>query len=174
MRKLKNTELNRLNITQFKNIQKNPITIILDNIRSKNNVGSIFRTADAFICQKIYLCGITPPPPHREIQKTALGATESVNWTYSNKTIDAVNKCKAENYKIIAVEQIDTAIKLNKFNPKKNTKYALIFGHEINGIDQKIINSANTAIEIPQFGTKHSLNIAVAAAITIWHIIQKI
>ena len=168
MRKLLNRELGRKSVDQFRNSEKSPFVIVLDNVRSMSNVGSVFRTADAFLAERICLCGITGVPPHPEIRKTALGATESVAWKYYKKTAEAVIELKSEGYRIIGIEQADGAISLNDFLPEKNIKYALVFGHEVNGVDQEIINICDNVIEIPQFGTKHSLNIAVSAGIVLW------
>jgi len=168
MRKLLNRELARKSVEQFMNSEKSPFVIVLDNVRSMSNVGSVFRSADAFLAESIYLCGITGVPPHPEIRKTALGATESVAWKYFKKTIEAITELKSEGYRIIGIEQADGAISLNDFLPEKDIKYALVFGHEVNGVDQEIINICDHVIEIPQFGTKHSLNIAVSAGIVLW------
>jgi 23S rRNA (guanosine2251-2'-O)-methyltransferase len=170
MRKLKNSELGRKSIEQFRKSKKLPFVIVLDNVRSQSNVGSVFRTADAFLVESIYLCGITATPPSREIQKTALGATESVSWKYFRKTADAIRELKASGYKIIGVEQAEGSISLDKYTADRNTRYALVFGHEINGVDQLIINECDFVIEIPQFGTKHSFNIAVSAGIVLWEL----
>ena len=172
MRKLLNRELGRKSVDQFRKSEKSPFVIVLDNVRSMSNVGSVFRSADAFLAESIYLCGITGVPPHPEIRKTALGATESVSWKYFKKTIHAISELKSAGYKIIGIEQAEGAISLSDFIPEKNTKYALVFGHEVNGVDQEIINICDHVIEIPQFGTKHSLNIAVSAGIVMWEIIK--
>ena len=174
MRKLRNDELNRLTVDEFKKADKTPIIVVLDNIRSFNNVGSAFRTADAFRIEAIYLCGITAKPPHREIHKTALGATESVDWKYFSKTEDAVTKLKSQGYIIISVEQVDNSIKLNNFTPHSNKKYALAFGNEVKGVSNNTINLSDHCIEIPQIGTKHSLNITVSLGIVIWDFYSKI
>jgi len=168
MRKLQNRELGRKSIEQFRESEKSPFIIVLDNVRSQSNIGSVFRTADAFLIESIYLCGITSTPPHREISKTALGATESVVWKYFKKTSDAISDLRSRDYKIVGIEQAEGAIDLNAFEVKRNTRYALIFGHEVNGVDQKIINECDYVVEIPQFGTKHSFNIAVSAGIVLW------
>ena len=170
MRKLLNKELERKTVEQFRKADKAPFVIILDNVRSQSNVGSIFRTADAFATEAIYLCGITATPPHREIQKTALGATESVAWRYFPQTIDAVNSLKEEGYKIIGIEQAEGSISLDKFNIEPGSRYALIFGHEINGVGQEVLNNCDSCIEIPQFGTKHSFNIAISVGIVLWEL----
>jgi 23S rRNA (guanosine2251-2'-O)-methyltransferase len=170
MRKLLNRELGRKSIEEYRNSGKSSFVIVLDNVRSHNNVGSVFRTADAFLTRKIYLCGITAKPPHRDIQKTALGATESVEWSYHKSTLDIVRELKSEGFKIIAVEQTEGSVELQKFKTEKGQKYALIFGHEVNGVDQKVLDMCDICIEIPQFGTKHSFNIAVSAGIVLWEL----
>lgn len=170
MRKLLNSELGRKSIDEFRNSEKSAFVIVLDNVRSHNNVGSVFRTADAFLTRKIFLCGITPKPPHRDIQKTALGATDSVEWSYYEKTTDAVMLLKAEYYKIIGIEQADGAVELQDIKIEKGQKYALVFGHEVTGVDQKVIDLCDMCAEIPQFGTKHSFNIAVSAGIVLWEL----
>jgi tRNA G18 (ribose-2'-O)-methylase SpoU len=172
-RKLKNEELNRISIDQFKSTEKTPIVIVLDNIRSLNNIGSVFRTADAFLIEAIYLCGITAQPPHREIQKTALGATESVAWKYFESTNAALKELKESGYKIAAIEQAENSTFLNDFNVLKEDKIAVIFGNEVKGVDQEAIDLSDVVIEIPQFGTKHSLNISVSTGIVIWEIFKK-
>ncbi len=174
MRKLTMDELKRISVEDFKSSVKIPIVIILDNIRSQNNTGSVFRTADAFRLEAIFLCGITATPPHREIHKTALGATESVSWTYYADTTAAIRVLKAKKYKIFAIEQTDRSIPLNQFVPDKEEGIALVFGNEVNGVDDKIMDYCDASVEIPQFGTKHSLNISVAAGIVIWDIVAKL
>lgn len=173
MRKLQNDELGRISVDQFRKSKKSPFVIVLDNVRSQNNVGSVFRTADAFRIEKICLCGITARPPHRDIQKTALGATESVVWSYFESTIDAITVLKASGYKILAIEQAEGSVELQDYRPDINGRYALIFGHEINGVDQKVLDMCDKCIEIPQFGTKHSFNIAVSAGIVLWELNRK-
>ena len=170
MRKLLNAELERKTVEQFRASQKAPFTLVLDNVRSQSNVGSVFRTADAFLVEEICLCGITARPPHREIQKTALGATESVAWKYFQSTAEAVMELKNNGYFIFAVEQAEGAVELQDIVVEYGKKYALIFGHEINGVDQNIIDMCDLCVEIPQFGTKHSFNIAVSAGIVLWEI----
>ena len=170
MRKLKNSELNRKTVTEFRESEKSPFVIVLDNVRSNSNVGSVFRTSDAFLVEGIYLCGISGRPPHREISKTALGATETVSWKYFTYTIEAISELKAQGYKIVGIEQAEGSVDLGSFRVKKGIHYALVFGHEVNGVDQEIINLCDQVIEIPQFGTKHSLNIAVSAGIVMWEI----
>jgi 23S rRNA (guanosine2251-2'-O)-methyltransferase len=170
MRKLLNNELGRMTPEQFRNSEKSPFVIVLDNVRSHNNVGSIFRTADAFRIKKICLCGITAKPPHRDIQKTALGATETVDWSHYGTTEEAVDLLKAEGYIIFAVEQAEGSVTLQNVKTEPGQKYALVFGHEVNGVDQKILNRCDNCIEIPQFGTKHSYNIAVSVGIVLWEL----
>lgn len=161
-------ELNRLNVSEFKKIEKIPLIVVLDNIRSLNNIGSVFRTSDAFRVESVYLCGITACPPHRDIHKTALGATESVDWHYFSSTADAVNQLMEMQYEIVGIEQTDTSISLTDFVPVRKT--AIIFGNEVEGVDPEVLGSCNRNIEIPQEGTKHSLNISVCAGIVIWHL----
>ena len=174
MRKLKNNELNRLTVTEFKQTKKTPIIVVLDNIRSLNNVGSVFRTSDAFLIEKIYLCCITSTPPNKEIHKTALGATEYVDWEYVEDTLELVNKLKLENIKVLAIEQAENSTKLNTFYPKENQKYAVIMGNEVKGVQQDVVNASDLCIEIPQLGTKHSLNISVTTGVVLWDLFQKI
>lgn len=174
MRKLLNEELGRLDVAAFKKAPKTPLIIVLDNIRSLNNVGSAFRTCDAFRVEAMYLCGITAQPPHREIHKTALGATESVDWKYFGSTSEAVSHLHAENYQIIAIEQADESTELQAFNIEPGRKYALIFGNEVKGVEEEVVKKADVVVEIPQFGTKHSLNIAVSIGIVLWDLWVKI
>lgn len=174
MRKLKNKELNRLNLEEFKNKKKVPIVIILDNVRSAHNVGSVFRTSDAFLIEKIMLCGICPVPPKNEIRKTALGATESVDWQYFNDSTDCIKGLKEKGYTIISIEQADNAIDLNNYSIEKSRKIALVFGNEVNGVSDKIINLSDSVIEIPQHGTKHSFNVSVSVGIVLWDLSRKI
>ena len=173
MRKLKLEELNRVNIATFKEQDKTPIVIVLDNVRSALNVGSAFRTADAFTLEKVYLCGITAQPPHREILKTALGATASVNWEYHKEIVDLAKNLQEEGYEIWAVEQAEGRTWLQEFKPKKNKKIALIFGNEVTGVSDEIMALAKGAIEIPQFGTKHSLNVSVSMGIVVWEVFRQ-
>ena len=168
MQKLKNDELGRKSIVDFKNAKKLPFVIILDNIRSQNNIGSVFRTADAFLIEKIYLCGITAVPPNREIQKTALGATESVEWQYVEDANNIIPQLKKEGYVIISLEQAKNSQKLGDYKLDSEKKYALVFGNEVKGVQQEIINVSDLVVEIPQFGTKHSFNIVVSAGIVLW------
>jgi 23S rRNA (guanosine2251-2'-O)-methyltransferase len=174
MRKLQTRELERKTLKEFRESEKSPFTIVLDNIRSHSNVGSVFRTADAFLTQSIYLCGITARPPHREIQKTALGATNSVEWKYFSETSEAVTELRAKGYTIVGIEQTDKSIMLGDFDVKTDTEYALVFGHEVNGVDQQVLNECDFVIEIPQFGTKHSFNIAVSTGIVLWELNKRI
>ena len=173
MRKLKNEELDRLRIDEFKSVTKHHLVIILDNVRSLNNIGSIFRTADAFLIEGVYLCGITATPPNKEIQKTALGATESVDWEYFENALDAVSLLKQKDYVIVAVEQTNRSIMLQDFKPVADAKYALVFGNEVKGVEQSVIDKCDMSIEIPQYGTKHSFNIAVSAGIVLWDLFTK-
>jgi tRNA G18 (ribose-2'-O)-methylase SpoU len=172
-RKLKNSELDRKSVSEFKEAEKTPIIVILDNVRSLNNIGSIFRTADAFLIQKIYLCGITATPPHKDIQKTALGATETVHWEYIENAFEVVEKLKKAGVKIFSVEQAKNATMLNDFQPEKGTTYALIFGNEVKGVQQKIVSASDGVLEIPQLGSKHSLNISVSAGVVLWDVSVK-
>lgn len=168
MRKIKNEELNRMSVDEFKSSEKQPIVVVLDNIRSLNNIGSVFRTADCFRLLEIHLCGITAKPPHREIQKTALGATESVDWKYYKETEDSIQELKRDGYMVYSVEQVEKSISLEKFVAEKDQKYALIFGNEINGVEQNIIELSDGTIEIPQHGMKHSFNVSVSVGIVLW------
>lgn len=168
MRKLKNEELIRLDTEEFKNAKKTPITIVLDNIRSLNNIGSVFRTADAFLVEKIYLCGITATPPHKDIRKTALGATESVAWEYKESTLELVEELKSKNQKLWAVEQAEGATLLNDLKIHNEEHYVFVFGNEVKGVSQEVVNKCDGVVEIPQFGTKHSLNISVSLGVVIW------
>jgi 23S rRNA (guanosine2251-2'-O)-methyltransferase len=162
-------ELNRLSVDGFKEAAKFPITIVLDNVRSMHNVGSIFRTSDAFRIEQIALCGITAQPPHREINKTALGATESVHWQYYETTLECVQKLKAEDYDIFAIEQVKGSMMLDKISFDTNKKAAFVFGNEVFGVSEEVLNTCDSFIEIPQFGTKHSFNISISVGIVLWH-----
>lgn len=173
MRKLANVELERKNIQEFKEAIKTPLVIILDDIRSLHNIGSVFRTSDAFLVEKIYLCGITAVPPNKEIHKTALGATETVDWVYEKDVLNVITSLKSENTLVYAIEQTEQATMLHDFEPKKGQKLALIFGNEVKGVSQEAIDLSDGVIEIPQLGSKHSLNIAVSAGIVIWDLFQK-
>ncbi len=174
MRKLKNEELNRLSVEEFKETAKVPISVVLDNVRSCNNIGSVFRTSDALLIEKIYLCGITATPPNKEIHKTALDAEKSVAWQYFAETTEAVAHLKQEGYLVYAVEQVENSIMLPDFKPEKGQKLALVFGNEVKGVQQEVVSQCNGSIEIPQFGTKHSFNISVSAGIVLWDIFNKI
>jgi len=174
MRKLKNSELDRLSVDEFKNTDKTPIIIVLDNIRSLNNIGSVFRTSDAFLVEKIYLCGITATPPHKDIHKTALGSTDTVAWEYAENTLDVIEKLQKNNVKVCSVEQAENATMLDEFSPESNTTYALVFGNEVKGVAQDVVNKSDAVIEIPQFGTKHSLNISVSCGVVVWDVFSKL
>ena len=169
MKKLKNSELDRIDVSTFKSIKKTPLIIILDNIRSLNNIGSIFRTSDAFLIEKIYLCGITATPPNRKITKTAIGSTETVEWEYINDINDLIDNLINNEVKIWSIEQVEKSTKLQDLKSiDSKKKHALIFGNEIDGVSQEVINKSDGLIEINQYGTKHSLNISVAVGIVIW------
>lgn len=168
MRKLKVTEMNRITAEEFKETSKMPLVIILDNVRSLNNIGSVFRSSDAYLIEKIYLCGITATPPNNEIHKTALGAENSVEWIYKKDTMEAVEELRRENYLICAIEQCKGSVMLNTFQPDLNAKYAVIFGNEVKGVSQEVVNASDICLELPQYGTKHSLNVSVTAGIVIW------
>lgn len=168
------SELNRLSPDEFKSSEKMPIIIILDDVRSAYNVGSIFRTADAFRVEGIYICGISARPPHKDITKTALGATDSVEWKYFPEAPEAVISLKNEGYRVYAIEQVDESIALNDFQPVNGSKLALVFGHEVFGVKEELIHLADRCLEIPQFGTKHSFNVAVSAGIVLWDLVNKI
>ena len=174
MRKLKNSELDRLSVEKFKDTKKTPLIVILDNIRSLNNIGSVFRTSDAFLIEKIYLCGITAKPPHKDIHKTALGSTDTVVWEYVKDTLEVVKSLQAQNVKVISIEQAENATMLNDFIPQPKTTYAIVFGNEVKGVKQDVVSASDMVLEIPQFGTKHSLNISVSAGIVIWDIFAKL
>ena len=173
MRKLKNSELGRISVENFKNSKKSPIVVVLDNVRSALNVGSVFRTSDAFRIEKIYLCGITATPPNKEIRKSALGATESVKWEKVEDTESVIKKIKSEGYHICAIEQTENSTMLDNFVPPEKP-IAVVFGHEVNGVQQSVVDLCNQSIEIPQIGTKHSLNISVSIGIVIWDLYKKI
>jgi 23S rRNA (guanosine2251-2'-O)-methyltransferase len=161
--------LGRLSVQAFKSASKIPVVVVLDNLRSLHNVGSVFRTSDAFSIERLLLCGITATPPHKELRKTALGATESVAWEYAASTADVISDLKKEGFQIVAVEQAEHSVTLETFSPKADEKYALIFGHEVNGVDQEVLNQCDTVIEIAQSGTKHSLNVSVSAGVVLWY-----
>ncbi|WP_420321624.1 RNA methyltransferase [Flagellimonas sp.] len=173
-RKLENSELDRLDVEGFKDVEKSPIILVLDNIRSLNNIGSVFRTADAFLVEKIYLCGITATPPHKDIRKTALGATESVDWEYRQNTLELVRELQAHNTKVIVVEQAEGATMLNDYEAISGQTMALVFGNEVKGVSQEVVSASDMVLEIPQFGTKHSLNISVSVGVVVWDIWNKI
>jgi tRNA G18 (ribose-2'-O)-methylase SpoU len=173
MKKRKNSELQRLSIDEFKKSEKIPLVVVLDNVRSSNNVGSIFRTSDALLVNKIFLCGITAQPPNKEIHKTALGAENSVDWEYYKTTIEAIELLKKDGYTIIGIEQVENSISLPDYSPNKE-KLALVLGNEVKGVQQSIIDICDSNIEIPQYGTKHSFNISVSAGIVLWDISNKL
>lgn len=173
MRKLENSELERKSIEAFKQSEKTPLILVLDDIRSLHNIGSVFRTADAFLIEKIYLCGITATPPNKEIHKTALGATETVTWEHQENVLEVIEKLKKENVMTLAIEQVESAVFLQNFEVQKGAKYALIFGNEVHGVSQEAVAICDGCIEIPQLGTKHSLNISVSAGIVVWDLFQK-
>lgn len=174
MRKLKLDELNRPDIAEFKTQEKLPVVAVLDNVRSMHNVGSIFRTADGFALEKVVLCGITAQPPHREIEKTALGATQSVEWVHYADTVAAVDDLRAQGYEIIAIEQAENSTMLHTYKPDTDKKYALIFGNEVDGVSNEVMAKIDECIEIPQFGTKHSFNIVISAGIVFWDFFAKL
>ena len=174
MRKLENSELDRLSVDGFKAVTKTPLIVILDNIRSLNNIGSVFRTSDAFRIEKIHLCGITATPPHKDIQKTALGSTASVDWDYTESTLELVKKLQSKDVQVLSIEQAENATMLNDFTPKPNTTYALVFGNEVKGVSQEVVSLSDQVIEIPQYGTKHSLNISVSCGVVLWEVFSKL
>lgn len=174
MRKLKLEELGRISVEEFKEAEKIPVLVVLDNIRSMYNIGSVFRTSDAFLVEKIYLCGITATPPHKEIRKTALGATESVEWQYVKDILELIPVLKSKDYKIISIEQTETSRPLSGFELNPNEKYALVFGNEVEGVQQDIVNQSDACVEIPQEGTKHSLNVSVCAGIVLWEFFKRL
>ncbi len=173
-RKLKNSELDRISAEEYKSSIKTPLIVILDNIRSLNNIGSVFRTADAFLIEKIYLCGITAQPPHKDIHKTALGATDSVEWEYVENIAELLQSLKDRNVVILSIEQSEGSIPLNDFKVKNETTYAVIFGNEVKGVSQEVVSKSDAVIEIPQCGTKHSLNISVSTGVVIWDLFCKL
>lgn len=174
MRKLKNSELERLSVREFKKADKIPVVVVLDNVRSLNNIGSVFRTSDAFLVDRVLLCGITARPPHKDIHKTALGATESVDWQYFAETADAIRQLKKEGFIIVAVEQTELSVPLDDFRIEGDKKYAFVFGHEIRGVQQEIVDLSDLSLDIPQFGTKHSLNISVCVGMVLWEVFKSI
>ena len=173
MRKLKVTEMNRLTPEEFKESRKLPLVVVLDHIRSLNNVGSVFRTSDAFRVESIYLCGITACPPNAEIHKTALGAEETVDWKYFNDTLEAVENLKKDGYTVCAIEQVEGRVMLDKLQLDKDKKYAIVMGNEVKGVQQSVVDKCDMCIEIPQYGTKHSLNVSVTTGIVIWEFFNK-
>ena len=173
-RKLKNSELERKTVEEFRDAEKTPLIVILDNVRSLNNIGSVFRTCDAFLIKKVYLCGITATPPHKDIHKTALGATETVTWEFNADTREVVRDLQQKGIEVFAVEQAENAIMLQEFTPASGKTIAVIFGNEVKGVQQAVVDACNGVIEIPQHGSKHSLNIAVSAGIVIWELFVKI
>lgn len=173
MRKIKNEELNRLSPDEFKNVDKNPIVLVLDDVRSALNVGSAFRTGDAFKVEKVYLCGITAQPPHREINKTALGAQDSVDWEYKESVLELSNELRESGWSIVPIEQADESTSLIDFHPSTDEKYAFIFGNEVFGVNEELVGRADKVLEIPQFGTKHSLNISVSVGVVLWDFVSK-
>lgn len=173
MQKKTMEELERMSLVEFKQTEKLPIVVVLDEVRSMHNVGSVFRTSDGFLIESIYLCGLTPQPPHRDIQKTALGATETVAWKHVTTTQQAIDELKQNGFTVIAIEQVHNSIALNQFKIDKSKKYAIVFGHEVNGVQEEIINQCDFSIEIPQLGSKHSLNISVSAGMVIWEMAKE-
>jgi len=174
MRKLKITELNRITPEEFKKAEKIPLVVVLDNIRSLNNIGSVFRTSDAFLVESIYLCGITATPPHTDIHKTALGAEDSVDWLYFKDTEDAIHDLKQKGYSVSAIEQVENSIMLEDIQLTQEKKYAVVFGNEVKGVQQTVVDMCDNCIEIPQYGTKHSLNVSVTAGIVIWDFFKQL
>jgi tRNA G18 (ribose-2'-O)-methylase SpoU len=174
MRKLKVTELNRLSVEEYKESSKLPLVVVLDGVRSLHNVGSVFRTADAFRVEAIYLCGITACPPHAEIHKTALGAEDTVDWAYFGHAQEAVEKLKSDGYILCAAEQAEGSVMLNELTLNRRKKYAVVFGNEVKGVCQSVVDACDICIEIPQYGTKHSLNVSVSAGIVIWDLFTKL
>ena len=173
MRKLNVLEMNRISIDEFKKSKKNPLVVVLDNVRSMYNVGSVFRTADAFRIEAIYLCGITSCPPHPEIHKTALGAEDAVDWEYCKNAIETVKALQQQGYEVLAVEQVEGSTMLQDFTPTPDKKYAVVLGNEVKGVDQEVVDCCDGCLEIPQFGTKHSLNVSTTAGIVMWEITRK-
>ena len=173
-RKLNVEEMHRISVEEFREAEKIPLCVVLDNVRSRNNIGSVFRTSDAFRVDTIYLCGITSTPPNAEIHKTALGAEDSVKWIYSKETLDVVNNLKNDGYTVFSIEQAESSISLENIELDKQKKYAVILGNEVYGVQQSVIDASDDCIEIPQFGTKHSLNVSVTAGIVIWDLFKQL
>ena len=167
-------ELHRMGVEEYKEVEKLPVTVVLDNVRSEMNVGSVMRTADAFLIERIVLCGITPQPPKSEIHKTALGAEESVNWQYYPTTVDAIEELKRDGYLICSIEQVHDSVSLKQFIVEKGQKIAVVMGNEVKGVSQEVVDASDVCVEIPQHGTKHSLNISCCAAIVIWHVYSRL
>lgn len=174
MRKLKNKELDRIDVATFKKTEKTPVIVILDDIRSLNNIGSVFRTSDAFLIEKIYLCGITAQPPHKDIHKTALGATESVDWEYREDALDLVKELQEQGVHVAAIEQADKAVFLQDFEVHAEQRYAIVMGNEVKGVQQSVVSQSDTVIEIPQLGTKHSLNVSVTTGVVLWDLFRRL
>lgn len=174
MRKLENHELPRPSAEEFQSIDKIPVVVVLDNIRSSHNIGSVFRTSDALLVEKIYLCGITSTPPDKEIRKTALGAENTVSWEYNSSALEVTARLKADGFTVIAVEQVENSIGLDQYIPSAHAKLALVFGNEVRGVQQEVVDQCDLALEIPQFGTKHSFNISVSVGIVLWDLFNKI
>jgi tRNA G18 (ribose-2'-O)-methylase SpoU len=173
MRKLRNNELGRISVEEFKQAKKTPVIVVLDNIRSLNNIGSVFRTSDAFLIEKIYLCGITATPPNKEIHKTALGSTESVAWEYREDALELIEELQEQNIVVASIEQAENSTMLNDFQPDKSKKLAVVFGNEVKGVQQSVVSASDLCLEIPQLGTKHSLNISVSCGVVLWDLFQK-
>lgn len=174
MKKLSMDELNRMSVQEFKQSEKTPLVVVLDNVRSQNNIGSVFRTSDAFRVERICLCGICSTPPHRDIHKTALGAEDSVDWSYFETTAECLRQLKEQNYRILAIEQVDESVMLDHLELDTHQPVAIVFGNEVEGVDEEVIPLCDGCVEIPQFGTKHSLNISIAAGIVIWEFFRKL
>lgn len=174
MRKLKITELNRLTVDEFKQANKLPLAVILDEVRSLHNIGSVFRTSDAFLVERIYLCGITATPPHPEMHKTALGAEDTVDWKYVKHTLEAVEELHNEGYKVLAIEQVEGSTMLDELELEPDKKYAIVMGNEVKGVQQEVVNACDGCVEIPQYGTKHSLNVSVTTGIILWEFANKL
>ena len=174
MKKLRTIEMERLTVEEFKEASKTPLVVVMDDVRSMHNVGSVFRTGDAFRIEAVYLCGITCTPPSAEIHKTALGAEDSVNWKYFDTALEAVEALKADGYEVYSVEQVHGSTMLQTFTPSADKKYAVVMGNEVKGVHQEVIDASDGCLEIPQFGTKHSMNVSVTAGIIIWHFAKKL